>query len=256
MQPTYKCLIAEDNLLDRDAIAMYLSKIDNLSIEAVCSNGLEAAAVLQQKEIDIVLSDIDMPGLSGIELIQTLKQPPVFIFISAYPEYAAESYNLDVIDFIVKPVSLARLVKAANKAIEYIELKKNIASNNTTASGDTQPPVVAPANTTDHFFIKENSDYTRIDIPGLLYIESMGNFSKLHTQQKKYVVLVGLKNIEPQLPAGDFMRIHKQYIINIQHMVALSSEGEVQLSSGHHVPVGDMYKAALMEIVNKKVLVR
>lgn len=256
MQPVYKYLIAEDNLLDRDAIAIYLSKIDNLSIEAVCSNGLEAAAILQQKEIDIVFSDIDMPGLSGIELIQSLRQPPVFIFISAYPEYAAESYNLDVIDFIVKPVNLARLMKAANKAIEYIELKKNIAGNNTAAADTIQPAIVTPANTTGHFFIKENSDYTRIDIPGLLYIESMGNFSKLHTQQKKHIVLVSLKNIEPQLPAGDFIRIHKQYIINIRQMVSLSSEGEVQLSSGHHIPVGDMYKAALMEIINKKVLVR
>jgi YesN/AraC family two-component response regulator len=128
MQPAYKCLIAEDNLLDRDGIALHLSKIDNLSIEAVCSNGLEAAAILQQKEIDIVFSDIDMPGLSGIALIQSLKQPPVFIFISAYPEYAAESYNLDVIDFIVKPVGSNRLMKAVNKAIEYIELHLQISA--------------------------------------------------------------------------------------------------------------------------------
>jgi len=189
-------------------------------------------------------------------LIQSLKQPPVSIFISAYPEYAAESYNLDVIDFIVKPVNLARLMKATNKAIEYIELKKNIAGNNTAAPVNFPQAIVTPANTTGHFFIKENSDYTRIDIASLLYIESMGNFSKLHTQQKKHIVLVSLKNIEPQLPAGDFIRIHKQYIINKQHMVSLSSEGEVQLSSGHNIPVGDMYKAALMEIVNKKVLVR
>jgi DNA-binding LytR/AlgR family response regulator len=84
----------------------------------------------------------------------------------------------------------------------------------------------------------------------------MGNFSKLHTLQKKHMVLVSLKNIEPQLPAGDFMRIHKQYIINLHHMVSLSSEGEVQLSSGHNIPVGDMYKAALVDIINKKVLVR
>lgn len=249
MQPVYKCLIAEDNLLDRDAIALYLSKIDNLSIEAVCSNGLEAAAVLQQKEIDIVFSDIDMPGLSGIELIQSLKQPPVFIFISAYPEYAAESFNLDVIDFIVKPVTLARLMKAAHKAIEYIELKKN-------STGNVQQPIIAPENNAAHFFIKENSDYTRIDIPDLLYIESMGNFSKLHTLQKKHIVLVSLKNIEPQLPTGNFIRIHKQYIINKQQMISLSSDGAVQLSSGHHIPVGDMYKAALMEFINKRVLVR
>jgi DNA-binding LytR/AlgR family response regulator len=255
MDQTYKCLIAEDNLLDRDAIKMHLAKIDHLAIEAICSNGLEAAAVLRQQQIDIVLSDIDMPGLSGMELIKSLEHPPVFIFISSYPEHAAESYSLDVIDFIVKPISLARLVKAANKAIEYIELKKNIAGQNT-GLPNTQQAASAPLDTSDHFFIKENSDYTRIDTAGLLYIESMGNFSKLHTLQKKYVTLVSLKNVESQLPAAGFMRIHKQYIINLQHMLSLSSEGEVQLSSGHNIPVGDMYKAALLDLVNKKVLVR
>src|SRR5689334_14294626 len=109
MGDVYKCLIAEDSVLDRDAIQMFLSKIDNLSIEAVCSSGLEALNILQQKEIDIVLTDIHMPGLSGIELVQSLAKPPVFIFISSFSEHAAESYNLDIIDFIVKPVTLVRL---------------------------------------------------------------------------------------------------------------------------------------------------
>jgi DNA-binding LytR/AlgR family response regulator len=255
MQHTYKCLIAEDNLLDRDAIEMYVSKIDNLSIEAVCSSGLEAAAILPQKEIDIVFSDIDMPGLSGIELIQSLKQPPVFIFISSYSEHAAESYSLDVIDFIVKPVSLARLMKAVNKAIEYIELKKTIATSQASASINLPEPP-APANTSDHFYIKENTDYTRIDIANLLYIESMGNFSKLHTLQNKHITLVSLKNIETQLPVAHFMRVHKQYIVNLQHIVSLSSDGKVYLTGGHSIPLGDVYKAALMDVVNKKMLIR
>lgn len=259
MPPPYKCLIAEDNLLDRDAAEMYLTKIDTLQIEAVCGSGTEAAAILQQKPIDIVFSDIDMPGMSGMELIKNLLHPPVFIFISSHPEHAAESYSLDVIDFIVKPVTFARLTKATSKAIEYIELKK------IAASGAEIPQALLPqsalVNTgtvqiSDHFFIKENADFSRIETAGLLYVESMGNFSKLHTQLRKHLTLVSLKNIESQLPASDFIRIHKQYIINLRHMVSLSSEGEVQLSSGHTLPVGDMYKAALLNIVHKRVLLR
>jgi two-component system, LytTR family, response regulator len=251
MLNNYTCLVAEDNLLDRDAIEMFLSKIENLSIAAVCSSGLEAASVLSQKEIDIVFTDIDMPGLTGIELIQSLSNPPVFVFISAYSEHAAESYNLDVIDFVMKPVSLPRLIKAAHKAIEYIELKKKVAAGGTDNSIHLPPP--NPGN--DHFFIKENADYCRIDTANLIYIESMGNFCKLYTLQKKHITLVSLKNMEQQLPA-DFLRVHKQYIINLQHMTALSSEGKVQLTNGQYIPVGDMYKEALLDIIHKKAMVR
>jgi two-component system, LytTR family, response regulator len=257
MSNTYKCLIAEDNLLDRDAIEMFLSKIDKLELVAVCSDGLEAIQVLQQKKIDIVFTDIDMPGLSGIELIQQMPHPPVFIFISSFSEYAAESYNLDVIDFVVKPASLSRLEKATHKAIEYIELKKRVENAGTEISGGVFGTNVLAVDTSDHFFIKENFDYTRIDIASLLFIESMGNFSKLQTQQqKKHITLVSLKNMESQLPSHIFKRVHKQYIINMQHIVSISSEGVVMLSGGYQVPLGDIYKASLLEMINKKVLVR
>lgn len=251
---TYKCLIADDNLLDRDALEMYIGKISNLYIEAICSNGLEAAVVLKQKEVDIVFTDIDMPGLSGIELIQSITNPPAFIFISSHEEYAAESYALDVIDYIVKPVSLAKMQKAASKAMEYLELRKNAASY---VSPVTDNKVLkSQAEKSDHFFIKEDKDYTRIDIASLLFIESMGNFSKLQTLAKKHLTLVSLKNMEMQLPAGDFIRVHKQFIINLQHIVSVASGGDIILSGGYSVPLGDLYKAALMEVVNKKIMLR
>lgn len=255
MSVPYKCLIADDSLLDRDAVEMYLSQIDVLRVEAICSNGLEAAAVLQQKEIDIVFSDIDMPGLSGIQLKQSTTKAPVFIFISSYAEHAAESYNLDVIDFVVKPVNASRLIKATNKAIEYIELKKKMAAN--LADASLQQTTTAPVNTNEYFYIRDSTGYTRVDNGELLFIESMGNFSRLHTSaQKKHITLVSLKNIEQQLPASHFMRVHKQYIINLHHMVSLSTEGEVLLSSGHSVPTGAMYKNGLLDFVNTKTLVR
>jgi two-component system LytT family response regulator len=249
MSPRYKCLIADDSLLDRDAVEMYVSKIETLTIEALCSDGLEAAAIMSEKDIHIVFSDIDMPGLSGLELIQTLKQAPVFIFISSYAQHAAESYNLDVIDFIVKPVSLARLIKASNKAIEYIELKKNAVAP---AAGNT----TLPANTGDHFYIREDNGYTKINIADLLFIESMGNFSQLFTAQgKKHITLVSLKNMEQQLPTLQFMRVHKQFIVNLQHIAAIN-DGELKLTGDHSIPIGAAYKTALMEVVNKKIFLR
>jgi two-component system, LytTR family, response regulator len=251
---TYKCLIADDNLLDRDALEMYIGKITNLHIEAICNNGLQAAAVLKQKEVDIVFTDINMPGLSGIELKQSLTNPPAFIFISAHEEYAAESYALDVIDYIVKPVTLAKIQKAASKAMEYLELRKHAASYVPPATVTKE--ITSHTGNKEHFFIKEDKDYTRIDIDGLLFIESMGNFSKLQTLGKKHLTLVSLKNMETQLPSPCFIRVHKQYIINLQHIVSVTSLGGILLSGGYSIPIGELYKAALMEVVNKKVMIR
>jgi two-component system, LytTR family, response regulator len=254
MQRIYKCLIADDSPIDRDVVEMYVSKIENLQIEAICTNGLEAAAVLQQTEIDIVFSDIDMPDLSGLELKQSLQKPPVFIFISSYSEHAAESYNIDVIDFIVKPVSLARLMKATNKAIEYIELKKK---DNEETKTSLLSEEIAPPNTTDSFFIKENNEHIKINNADVIFIESMGGYSKFFTtNNKKHISLVSLKSIEEQLAYPNFMRVHKQYIINLQHIVSLSADGEILLANDNKVPIGQAYKAGLMEVINKKVLLR
>jgi two-component system, LytTR family, response regulator len=250
MQKTYKCLIADDSLIDRDVMEMYVGKINSLQIEAICVNGLEAAEVIKQKEIDIVFSDIDMPDLSGLELKQSLQQAPVFIFISSFAEYAVESYSLDVIDFIVKPVSLARLLKATNKAIEYIELKKKATSN-------TETIEVTPTNTAAYFFIKKDNGFTRIDNANLLYIESMGNFSKLFTQQKSHVTLISLKNLEGQLNADQFIRVHKQFIINLQHIQSINTvQDEIILSNNDNIPIGASYKNAFMELVGVKTLLR
>lgn len=250
MQKKYNCLIADDNLIDRDVMEMYIGKIDSLHLKSICENGIEAAAVINSKEIDIVFSDIDMPDLSGLELKKSLQQSPVFIFISSFAEYAVESYNLDVIDFIVKPVTLSRLLKATNKAIEYIELKKRAAAVEDSIS-------TAPKATENHFFIKEDNSYTRIDNASLLYIESMGNFSKLHTAQKNHITLLSLKNMEQQLSEGMFKRVHKQYVINLQHIVSINAtDGELNLSNGENIPIGAAYKTALLDIINKNILLR
>ncbi len=254
MQRIYKCLIADDSPIDRDVVEMYVSKIENLQIEAVCSNGLEAAAVLQQKEIDIVFSDIDMPDLSGLELKQSLQKPPVFIFISSYAEHAAESYNIDVIDFIVKPASLARLMKATNKAVEYIELKKK---DNDETKTSLLSEEIAPLNITDSFFIKDSNEYIKLEKGDIIFIESMGSYSKFFTTgDKKHIALISLKNIEEQLAYPNFVRVHKQYIINLQHIVSLSPDGEILLTNDNKVAIGQAYKAALMEVINRKILLR
>ncbi len=256
----YRCIIIEDNILERDALEMKLNKIDSLVVKAVLADGMEAVSVLKNEDIDIVFSDIDMPDLSGIELLKSLKNPPVFIFISSHSEHAAESFNLDVIDYIVKPAKIERLIKAVDKAIEYINAKRKVQAET------PAKPIATPQAATDfirtidaheYFFIKENNNYNKLNVGDVLFIESMGDFSKISTTgNKSHMVLISLKNLEKQLPENLFIRIHKQYIINVLHIKNISVS-DIKLSNNLVIPVSIAYKQALQDnLINKKTLTR
>jgi len=242
----YNCLIADDNMLERDALEMHLRKIPQLDITAVCENGLEALQAISAGHFDLVFSDIEMPELTGFGVLKSLKNAPVFVFISSHGEFAIESYNLDVIDFIVKPVTFERLLKAVNKAIEYLELKRN--------NGLKETPVTE--NDT-YFFIKESNDLVKLEFEQVAYIESMGDFSKIFTlDDKRHITLVSLKNLELQLPPEYFTRIHKQYIINHHHISAISAD-EVKIAGKYIVSLSQAFRQELMsKVVNKKVVTR
>lgn len=254
----YTVIIADDNLIERDALALHLSRIKNVSVVAECSNGEETATFLKNQPVDMVFSDIDMPRLTGIDLLKGITKPPVFIFVSSYPEYAAESYNLDAIDYIVKPASAERVKKAVDKAIEYIEIKNNTKLYSEKIVPDI--PLVEFGNqisTENFFFIKENNNYNKLNIQDITHIESMGDFSKIHTTgQKKFVVLVSLKNIEKQLSPKIFRRVHRQFIINILQVGVVNS-AEVQLLDKNVIPISSAYRQSLIEsVIEKKLLKR
>lgn len=246
---TYNCLIVDDNEIERDAIEMHLKKIPSLNILAVCSNGIEASQILASTSVDIVYSDIDMPELSGMDLLKSLKKQPLFIFITSFSEYAAESFNLDALDFIVKPATFERILKATNKAIEYLELKKLVGKE---TINDEQPD----SEEDNHFFFRETKGITKLRYDDVIYIESMGDFSKLFTSTDKHVILVSLKNLEKQLPAKFFARVHKQYIINIDHITTLTNH-EVHLDHNFTVPISSTNRQELLEkSIDKKILSR
>ncbi len=255
----YRCLVIEDNLLERDLLVMQLRKIDTVSLVKELSDGIEAIPYLKSHSIDIVYSDIDMPDLSGIELLKTLKHPPVFIFISAHPEHAAESFNLDVIDYIVKPVKLDRLLKATDKAIEYIAAKKALTTEQPvkSISGNNITEVVRTIDAQEYIFIKEKNIHIKLNMADILYIESLGDFSKIiTTQQKTHLILVGLKNLEKQLPGNLFIRVHKQYIVNQLHIHGITLS-DIILDNRQSIPLSPAYKQSVQEnLINKKTLTR
>ncbi|MFC3562956.1 LytR/AlgR family response regulator transcription factor [Pedobacter jamesrossensis] len=244
----YSCLIVDDNEIERDAIEMHVKKIPSLKIVAVCEDGMEAASILSNTSVDIVFSDIDMPEISGTTLLKTLKNKPLFIFITSFSQYAAESFDLDALDFIVKPATFERLLKATNKAIEYIELRKHV----------LQAPQEIPKELDkgdDYFFFRETKGITKLNYSDVVYIESMGDFSKIYTGSDKHIILVGLKNLEKQLPEF-FSRVHKQYIINVNHISTIASH-EVHLSHNFNVPISANNRQELLDrVIDKKTLSR
>ncbi len=258
MLKEFNCLlIGENSLMERDFLETTLSKINSINVHTTCKTSLGAAAILKEKDFDIVFCDIDIPNLNGIELLKELQRPPIFVFIGSNIERAAENYELNVIDFIEKPVNLERLVKATNKAIEAIELKKSSFPKDKKANPLTVSDKQSQKIKKDYFFIKKDSDFVRIDHVNVLFLESMGNFSTIHIiKNEKHITLINLKNIEEQLPATQFMRVHRQYIINLDHILSLSHDGNIHLREGHVIPLGSLYKAGLMRIINQNLLVR
>lgn len=237
-----KCIIADDNLIELDTLELFLKKIDKIEIVASCNTGIEVFQVIASQKIDIVFSDIDMPDLNGIDLLKSIKNPPVFVFITSFSDYAVESFNLDVIDFILKPLTFERLLKATHKAFEYLNIKKMV--NEGAKSNE------------DYFFIKETNGLTKLNYQDVLYVESYGDFSKVYTlDQKNHLVLANLKSIESQLPQTIFIRIHRQYIININHINGIKN-GDVILKEDKVIPFSATFKQNLDSILANKVITR
>lgn len=252
----YKCIIVEDHAIQRDVLEMDLQKTGLLDVVATCANGLEALKALKENEADIIFSDIDMPGLSGLELLRSLKHAPVFVFITSHPEHAVESFDLDVVDFVVKPASFDRILKTVNKAIEYLDLKK-LAEQKRSRGFTKLSSGNALKDDDDHFFIRENYLLVKLKFQDVAYIESMGHFSQIFTlENKKHITLVGLKQLEQTLPASIFKRVHRQYMVNHHHINTID-EGELMVARKYTVPIGLSYRQGLLdEVVGNKTITR
>lgn len=241
----YKCVIADDNMLERDLLQLLLDRTGMAEIVAVCRDGMEAYQAINSNEVDIVFTDVDMPLLNGLELVKSLKQQPVFVFISAHAEYALDGYDLDVADFIMKPVQMERLLRAFDKAKAFVLLKKS----------ETRHPQVHEVRG-EQFFIRASEGLVQLQLADITHMESMGNFSKIYTVQGDcHLTLVSLKSLSAQLPAEWMVRVHRQYIINIRQITSIDA-ASVKVGSGHSIPLGSPYRQELMDKVAAKTILR
>jgi DNA-binding LytR/AlgR family response regulator len=228
-----KCLIVDDNKMARMALKQMVTQIQHLDLVAECENAMDAYNQLAANQVDLIFLDIEMPDISGIDLIKKLgNKKPLIIFTTAKKDYAVEAFELNVVDYLVKPVPQARLLQAVEKAQETLD------SNKEEVKIEEQGFV----------FVKDNGMLKRISIDDILFLEAMGDYVKVHTPQKFHVVHATLKSIEEKLPASKFLRVHRSYIVAI-NKIDFIQEGTITIGKTT-IPVADTHKANLSKRLN------
>jgi DNA-binding LytR/AlgR family response regulator len=226
-------LIVDDNKIARTTMKQLATQVKDITIAGECASAMEAYNLLQEKDVDLVLLDIEMPGMNGLELTKLLgNKRPVIIFTTAKKEYAAEAFELNVADYIVKPVTPARFIQAIDKARVILQSNKEEFKLN----GD------------EFIFIRDSNIVRRLNLDDILFAEAMGDYVKLYTPQKFYAIHTTLKAVEERLPASKFIRVHRSYIVALTKIDTIQ-DGALVIN-GKPVPVADAYRAALNKKMN------
>jgi DNA-binding LytR/AlgR family response regulator len=226
-------LIIDDNMMARMTLKQLAGRIDDLTIVAECSSAFEAYNFLLSEPVDLLLLDIEMPGMSGLDLTKNLtNKRPIIIFITSKREYAADAFDLNVVDYIIKPVQSSRFIQAIDKAREILDSNKEEINFKE-----------------DEFvFIRDSNIVRRLKLDNILYAEAMGDYVKLYTPEKFYAIHATLKTVEERLPASRFLRVHRSYLVAIDKIDSM--EGGTLIINRKPVPVADAYRSALNKRMN------
>ncbi|WP_347838693.1 LytTR family DNA-binding domain-containing protein [uncultured Draconibacterium sp.] len=228
----YRCLIIDDEPIAIRVIRKHLSVFSDFGVVAECSNALEALPILQQETIDLIFCDIQMPQLTGIDFIRSLSHPPKIIFTTAYRDYAVDAFELNVVDYLLKPISFERFTKAINHFLEQEVQPKEMPHSDDLS-----------ANTRDFIFLKADKKHYKINLSDILYFESLGDYVIAHTAGNKIVSKERISHLAETLPARRFIQIHRSYIVSIDKIQSLGP-GFVEIKN-KKLPVGRNYKADL-----------
>ncbi len=231
-----KCLAIDDEPLALELLEDNISQVPFLKLVAGCNNPIEAMKVLQHETVDLIFLDIQMPGLTGLQFIKTIAVKPMFILITAYEKYALEGYELDVVDYLVKPVSLERFIRACNKAREIYQLKAK------KDSGAESP---------SYFFINADYSLVKVVFTDIMWIEGLKDYLKIHlkSSSRPLVARITMKSIEEQLPANMFIRIQKSFIVSKDYITSIRKNSV--FINEIEIPVGDSYKDAVISLTGK-----
>ena len=236
---TYSCLIIDDESLARQLIQTHLSKFPSIQISQSFGSAVEAADFLKNNAVDLLFLDIQMPKLSGIDFLKSLINPPKVIFTTAYSEFALEGYELNVVDYLLKPITYERFEKAVNKVIEILKLENELIEKSTTKIEETS------------IVIKSSHQLIKIEIADIIYIEGLHKYIKIVTKEKTYTTLFSLTAIENELSNSQFYRCHRSFIINITKLKLI--DGHQALFENTKVPISKTNKAELITKMGKQI---
>lgn len=230
-----RCIIIEDERLAQDVIKAHLQKSDRFTLVGVYRTAPEAREALENEEVDLIFLDIQLPGMTGLNFLRSLTNPPLVVFTTAYPEYALESYEFNVIDYLLKPVSYERFSKTVDKIMDGKIFRTPVKETKSLSQ--------------EHIFIKSNSKFFRVGFQDIIYIQGMKDYLKIHTPEHIIITHQTMTEMENILPADRFIRIHKSYIVAFPRIRAVfgnSVEMEKDL-----LPIGPNYKERLMSLVQR-----
>lgn len=230
-----RTIIVDDEPLARDVLKNYIEQLSNVELVAICENALEANEALHQNDVDLLCLDIHMPQITGIDFLKSLKNPPLVLFTTAHPDYAIEGFELDVVDYLLKPISLDRFMKAINKVEDRLDKQEPAAGN-------------------DHFYVKADKKLVKVFYKNMLYIEGLKDYVILRNESNRVITLQTMKSLENKLPKEHFIRVHRSYIVNIDkiqsimgNMLEIMEKGQIK-----HIPVGKNYREQLMKMIEAK----
>ncbi|WP_184550564.1 LytR/AlgR family response regulator transcription factor [Mucilaginibacter sp. FT3.2] len=228
---TINCIIVDDEPQARKMMEAFVSQLGGWKILRVCSNAIEAFEALQSSPVDVIFLDIKMPIITGIDFLKSLKKPPLVIFTTAYNKYAMDGYELNVVDYLLKPISMHRLLQAAEKVSERLNAGTEKGGNGNAAEAT-------------FMFVKHDNKLVKINFADMLYVEGMQNFVRIHTSTKPYLITQTMKAMEEILPASLFTRVHKSYIVAINAITTVYGNTiEIDTTA---IPIGSNYKADFM----------
>lgn len=228
-----KCIIVDDEPLAIEVIESHIDKLDDVEIVAKCSNALSAFGILQKEQVDLIFLDIQMPKLTGIDFLKTLRNPPKVIFTTAYREFALESYDLNAVDYLLKPISFDRLLKAIGKVYEK---KPDIVSS-------SKPTNLAESD--NYFYVKADKKMVKIELNEVLYIESLKDYVRIKTKDRVIITHQKISYLEEKLPESDFLRVHRSYLIAIGKVDSFSAS-TIEIGD-FDIPIGRNYKNQVIQ---------
>ena len=254
MKKNITCLIVDDEPFAQDLLRRYVERLAYLDLVAVCQNSLKALEVIHNTNPDIVFLDINMPEVSGMEMVKMLARTrPYIIFTTAYTNYAAESYDFGVVDYLLKPISFDRFVRAVNKVSEQIELKNNVWGGDIDSSLSQKMLTENEFSTEKFFMVKSEKKLIKINIEEIVYVEGMKDYLKIHLVKSMVIVHMTITKMEEILRKHQFIRINKSYIVNIREINTINGN-EVELSNKQKLTIGATFRETLLKNLQGRII--